>query len=316
MEVRTNHIAVGAFTLLLICSVPVLLFWFSKPAGQDVVEHYVRFKESVAGVSVGSSVLFGGIPVGRVTAVRIDPQDSSLARVDISVDGAVPIYSDSRATLRLEGISGNFLVDISRGGRERSRKLEPGAEIATRYSPFGRLLLALPEMVSKGDQLMERVGAFFNANNRSLADQILANIAKLRIQFTADAPMFNSLGTDTDSAVAQFNQAWAEFQQAGGNIDRLTAVAKAASEELQKLGSALRGPATNFSDFVDENRRPVRDFWNNGFSQWSPMLADIHRVGASLDRLWAEMRRDPARFFFTDRTQEGFEPPVTPNEHH
>jgi phospholipid/cholesterol/gamma-HCH transport system substrate-binding protein len=316
MEVRANHLAVGALTLLLICSVPALLFWFSKPTGQNLVEHYVRFKDSVARVNVGSSVLFGGIPIGHVTAVRIDPHDSSLARVDVSVDGAVPIYSDSKAALRLEGISGNFLIDISRGGRERSHRLEPGAEIAARYSPFRRLFLDFPEMVRKGDLLIERVSAFVNDHNAALANHILANIAKLRIQFANDASAIKSLRADADNAVAQFNQAWVEFQLARGNIDRLTAVAKAMSEEIRKLASALRGPAANFSDFVEENRRPVEDFWNNGFSQWSPMIAEIHRVGKSLDRLWTEMRRDPARFFFTDRTQQGFEPPPSISEHH
>lgn len=316
MEVRANHLAVGALTLLLICSVPALLFWFSKPTENNFVAHYIRFKDPVAGVNVGSSILFGGIPIGHVTAVRIDPDDSSLARVDVSVDGTMPIYSDSKATLRLEGISGRVLVDISRGGRERSHRLEPGTEIASRYSPFRRLLLGLPEMVRKGDLLIERVSAFINDQNASLANHILANVAKLRIQFANDAPVIASLRTDTDNAVVQFNQAWAEFQLARGNVDRLAAAATASSEEFQKLTSALRGPAANFSDFVGENRRPVQDFWSNGFSQLSPMIAEIHRVGTSLDRLWTEMRRDPARFFFTDRTQQGFEPPPSIGEHH
>jgi phospholipid/cholesterol/gamma-HCH transport system substrate-binding protein len=315
MEVRANHLTVGALTLLLICSVPALLFWFSRPTEQNFVEHFIRFRDSVAGINVGSSVLFGGIPIGYVTAVRIDPHDSSLARVDVSVDGAMPIYSDSKATLRLEGISGRVLVDISRGGRERSHRLEPGAEIAARYSPFRRLSLGWPEMVTKSDLLIERVSAFINDNNVSLANHILANIAKLRTQFANDTPVIDNLRTDANDAAVQFNQAWAEFQLASGNIDRLAAAAKESGEDVQKLTSALRGPAANFSDFVEENRQPVQDFWGNGFSQVSPMIAEIHHVGTSLDRLWTEMRRNPARFFFSDQAQQGFEPPPS-SEHH
>ena len=37
------------------------------------MEHYIRFVGSVAGLDVGSSVLLDGIPIGRVTSVRIDP---------------------------------------------------------------------------------------------------------------------------------------------------------------------------------------------------------------------------------------------------
>src|ERR1700687_760328 len=115
MEVRTSHLAVGAFMLLLVCSIPALLIWSSKSTEQNPVEYYIRFVSSVAGLEVGSNVLLGGIPIGRVTAVRVDPQNTSLARVDISVDGAVPIYSDSKATMELQGISSVVLVAISRG---------------------------------------------------------------------------------------------------------------------------------------------------------------------------------------------------------
>src|SRR5882724_7716467 len=130
MEARASHVAVGVLVLLLICSALGLLIWSSKSTKQNLVEHYVRFRDSVAGLNVGNSVLFGGIPMGHVTAVGIDPHNSSLARVDISVDGAAPIYSDSKATMLSRGISGNVVIDISRGGRTRSRRLKPGEEIA------------------------------------------------------------------------------------------------------------------------------------------------------------------------------------------
>ncbi len=316
MQARTSNLVVGTFALLFIFSVPALLMWFSGPSRQNLVEHYVRFSDSVAGLHVGSSVLFGGIRIGRVTAVRIDPHDSSLARVDISVDGAVPLYSDSKATLRLQGISGTIAVDISRGGQMRSRKLGAGDEIAARYSSFRKLLLGLPELTAKGNLLMERVSAFFNAQNASMAGQILANLEKLRVHFAAEAPVVSGLRADADAAMAQFNNAWAEFQQTGGNIDKLVAAAAALSEESRNLASAFGGAATNFSQFVEENSRPVQDFWSNGFSQWSPMLGDLHRLGRNLGRLWAEIKQSPARFFFTSREQQGFEPPPSTSQHH
>jgi phospholipid/cholesterol/gamma-HCH transport system substrate-binding protein len=316
MEVRWSNIAVGALTLLLICSVPALLIWFSKPTGQHLVEHYVRFNGSIASLYAGSSVLFGGIPIGHVTAVRIDPDDSSLARVDILVDSAVSIYADSRATLRPQGISGISIVDISRGGRMRSRRLEPGEEIAARYSPFRRLLLGLPEMAANGEVLLDRVRAFFTAQNASMANQILANIDKLRIQFAAKSPRISSFRAGTNDAIAQLNQAWAEFHQARGNIDRLADAANAINEEIQNLISAFRGTATNLNRFVEEDRRPIQDFWSNGFSQLSPMIGGLHRLGANLYRLWTEVRKDPVRFFLTAREQQGFQPPPSISQHH
>ncbi len=318
MESRASHLTVGAIALLVICSVPALLLWFSNPSGQKLVDHYIRFQDTVAGVNVGSSVLLGGIPIGHVTAVRIDPSDSSLARVDVAIDAAAPIYSDSKATLRLEGISGNFLVDISRGGRMRSEKLGPDTEIAARYSAIHRMLVGFSEMTNKGELLMAQVDAFFNARNVSMADQILANIAKLRLQLAARGPVIDNLRAQGIASIAQFNQTWIEFQQTGTEIERLSSVGAAAKDQLQKLASALRGPLANFGAFIGENQQGVVYFWNNGFSQWAPMLAEIHRVGANASRLLTEIKQDPARFFLSDPEAQGYVPPPPPStsEHH
>lgn len=309
MEPRASHLAVGGLVLLLFCSIPVLLIWSSKSTKENLVEHYVHFRDSVAGLEVGSNVLFGGIPVGHVTAVRIDPQHSSLARVDIAVDGAAPIYSDSKATMKLQGISGKILIDISRGGGTRSRRLEPGEEIAARYSPFGKLMLSLQEIPAKGDLLIERASAFFDARNIALADQILANVDKLRAHFAGESPVLSDLGPGISDAVARFRQAWAEIQQDSGNIDRLKATVAAADQAIQNLTVTFSKTAMKLGGLVEDSRRPIDDFANNGFSQWSPMVSELHRLGRSLERLWAEVRQDPARFFLTDRQEGGFEPP-------
>jgi phospholipid/cholesterol/gamma-HCH transport system substrate-binding protein len=316
MEARTSHLVVGVLALLIISCVPALMFWSANSTKQNLVEHYIRFRNSVAGLNVGSDILFGGIPIGHVTAVRIDPQDSSLARVDVSVDGAVPIYSDSKATMERHAISGDVLIDISRGGGTRGRRLEPGEEIPAGYSQFQQLLLGLQEMPAKVDLLINRASAFFNAPNVAMAEQILANVDKLQIQFAAGTPELNTLRAETINAVVQFSQAWAEFQQAAGNINKLTATAKAAQEEIQNLSSAFSRTATNLKDFAEDNRQPIQDFSNNGFSQLSPMISEIHRLGRNLDRLWTEMRQDPVRFFFTDRQQQGFEPPPSSSQRH
>jgi phospholipid/cholesterol/gamma-HCH transport system substrate-binding protein len=280
MEARVSHLAIGALMLLLVCSISALLVWSSKSTEQNPAEHYIRFAGSVAGLDVGSSVLLGGIPIGRVTSVRTDPQDTSLARVDISVNGAAPIYSGSKATMELQGISGNVLVDISRGGRMHDRRLRPGEEIA------------------------------------AVADHILANIEKLRIQIATETPAFNSIVAESNDAAVQIRRAWEEFQQESRSIDPLKAAAKAAQKETQDLTSNFSGIETNLSQFIEDNRQPIHDFSSSGYSQISPMISELHQLGRNLERLWTEVRQDPARFFLTDREQQGFVPPPSTSRHH
>jgi phospholipid/cholesterol/gamma-HCH transport system substrate-binding protein len=241
--------------------------------------------------------------------VRTDPQKTSLARVDISVNGAVPIYSDSKATMELQGISGIVLVDISHGGEVHERRLKPGEEIGARYSPFGKLLADLPEIEAHSNLLLDSASTFFNAQDAALANHILANIEKLRIQIATETPAFDSIVAEASDAAVQFRRAWEGFQQESRSFHPLVATADATQQEIQNLTSSFSKIEMSLGQLVEDNRRPIHDFSSNGYSQLSPMISELHRLGRNLDRLWSEVKQDPARFFLTDREQQGFQPP-------
>src|SRR5215831_6928971 len=125
METKASHIAVGAFVLILMFGALGFIIWVGHFSTRVLMsDYYIRFSGSVAGLDVNSNVLFGGIPVGHVTAVEVDPQDSSLARVDLRLKADTPIRTDSVTTLAMQGITGGVLVEISRGTK-RADRLKP-----------------------------------------------------------------------------------------------------------------------------------------------------------------------------------------------
>src|SRR5215467_192919 len=114
METRASHIAVGAFVLILLFGGLGFLIWVGHFSERVIETHYfTRFSGSVAGLDVNSNVLFGGIPVGHVTSVEVDPQDSSLARVDMLVKADTPIRTDSVATLAMRATTSGVMSQIS-----------------------------------------------------------------------------------------------------------------------------------------------------------------------------------------------------------
>ena len=94
-----------------------------------------------------------------------------MARVDIAVDAKVPIRVDSEAVLAMQGITGGVLVEISRGTAS-SALLKPGVEIQSGYSPFERLLNGAPELIAKGNDLMDRVEEKYGIKIERLYSQL------------------------------------------------------------------------------------------------------------------------------------------------
>jgi phospholipid/cholesterol/gamma-HCH transport system substrate-binding protein len=316
VEFRASHFAVGMMMLLIACSIPVIVLVASRSGGHARIDHYIRFVGSVAGLQVGSNVLFGGIPVGRVTSVTIDPDNTTLARIDISVDSNVAIYENSKATMAQQGISGSIQVDISRGGATHGRLLKPGEEIAARYSPFSKLVASLPTIEAKGGMLMDRLTSFVSPEDITLSGRILDNVAKLRGRFAADAPAIDGIVAEASNAMGQFARAWSDIQEAGKSLGPLAADAQATEREIGKLGATASTVGADVSGFVEANRRQIEDFASNGLAQMPLMLNELHELGRNLDHLWAQIRQDPARFFLSSPEDEGFTPPAGVNQHH
>jgi phospholipid/cholesterol/gamma-HCH transport system substrate-binding protein len=310
METRASHIAVGAFVLILLFGGLGFLVWvghFSERVAET--HYYTRFSGSVAGLDVNSNVLFGGIPVGHVASVEVDPQDSALARVDLLVKADTPIRTDSVATLAMQGITGGVLVEVSRGTRSAAR-LKGNSEIPSAYSPLERLLSGAPELVTKANALLDRASTFLNPENSAALARILTNLDRLAGQLASSSDRVDGLLTGADSAVTQVTATALEIQKLTadlrGSSGKLVTAADKAVDQIRALAGNFNKTATNLDGVIQENRQPIHDFATTGLYELSSMITEVRLLAQTLNRISLEIERDPARFFFGDR-QKGFE---------
>ncbi|MEQ5871068.1 outer membrane lipid asymmetry maintenance protein MlaD [Sagittula sp. NFXS13] len=70
---------------------------------------------SIEGVSVGTDVRLGGVKVGTVTDIQLNPQTYRADTV-VTVSDAVQIPDDSAIVIASEGLLGGNYVEISPGG--------------------------------------------------------------------------------------------------------------------------------------------------------------------------------------------------------
>lgn len=114
----TRETAVGIFVLIgLLCTA-----WLTVKLGRmellndNGYQLTARFN-SVSGLRVGADVELAGVPVGRVTAISLDPQRAQ-AIVSLRLDKHVQLSRDTIASIKTSGLIGDKYVNLAPGGSE------------------------------------------------------------------------------------------------------------------------------------------------------------------------------------------------------
>ncbi len=114
--------------LVLVAAVAFLVFAYNK-AGQRSFNGYAlsaRFS-AIDGLQLGSDVRIGGVKVGEVTHIGIDPE-SYLAQVQMTVEHELKIPVDSVASVSTDGLLGGKFLGLLPGSSDTM--LKPGARIS------------------------------------------------------------------------------------------------------------------------------------------------------------------------------------------
>jgi phospholipid/cholesterol/gamma-HCH transport system substrate-binding protein len=107
--------------LFVILGLAAFAFLAVKLGGIAEVDsnHYVisaRFQSS-SGLKEGADVEIAGVAVGKVRAIRLDPEEFESV-VELSIPTNVRIQEDAIASVRSTGIIGGKFIKISPGGSE------------------------------------------------------------------------------------------------------------------------------------------------------------------------------------------------------
>lgn len=104
---------------------------------------------SIDGVEVGTDVRLAGVPVGRITDIRLNPQ-TYYAEATISVPNDIALPVDSAALIQSDGLLGGGYVELQPGGSDEM--LPPGGEIEDVQGAVSLLSLMMKFVDSSASQ--------------------------------------------------------------------------------------------------------------------------------------------------------------------
>lgn len=340
METKASHVTVGAFVIALIAGFFVFVLWLSKiDVDSNVTTYRIYFTSSVTGLQQGGPVRFRGIPVGRVTDIRIDPANVERVQVTVEIPEDVPIKADAVASLQIQGITGASFVQIG-GNTQESPRLRPAegqryAVIPSQQSMIDQVFESAPELLDRFLVLADRATQILGPENQESFSRILSDISTVTGTIAERSDDIDGILGDARGTMADLRQAAGDLSalsqnlqvsvrelsdEAGATFATIRGTSIGVDEQVQGIGGKLQASlaqlnaaATNFSqvaermdNLVGDNEQAVSDFANQGLYEFTLFLSEARGLVSTLNRLTTRVERNPAGFLFGD-TQRGVE---------
>jgi phospholipid/cholesterol/gamma-HCH transport system substrate-binding protein len=154
METDRHYFIEGLFIIGLLIAAAFFFVWLSSSGHRDDILYRIHFNESVSGLSLGDPVKFHGVDVGTVKFLTLDPADARRVQVDVSLRNEAPVKTDTKASLKLKGITGVVFIELSGGApnAQRLAAMTPQGqvpEIPSEKSSLTSFLDQLPKVIEK-----------------------------------------------------------------------------------------------------------------------------------------------------------------------
>jgi phospholipid/cholesterol/gamma-HCH transport system substrate-binding protein len=204
MEIRARYTLIGTFTLAVIAGAFLFVYWLNGSGALRYGSRYqIRFENTVSGLLTGSAVLFNGVRVGEVTALKLSPEQPRQILAIVAVDSTVPVRDDTKASIEFQGLMGSPAVSLTGGTSQSSPSPGPGGLPTLVADPgagqnmtaavrevLGHVDSVLTENAAPLRSLITNLAAFADAlgRNSTHVDGIIAGLERLTGGGTKSAP--------------------------------------------------------------------------------------------------------------------------------
>jgi len=234
----TTQAKVGAFVLGCFSILAFTLIYLINAQFSGHTVPYRTYLRYAGGLEPGAQVLFGGINVGQIRAVRPWSSDPTKIEILLDVKQNTPLNEKSVAKLGLISVMSGAALSITTGGND-ARRLSPGSAIPSQEVP------SLDEITSK------MAGVADNANGL---------ITEVRGELQGISGDARTLLANLNAVTGQPNQQ--KIRALLDNVDAMLATERPKidrlSDQLNALSQHADETIQNVNGTVGDVREPVR----------------------------------------------------------
>ena len=241
---------VGAFVVasaLILCAT-IYSVSVARFSGAHV--QYRTYLRNAAGMEPGTAVLFGGITVGKVTAVQPDKLDPTRIEISIDVKQSTPLNASSVAEVGTVSLMSSPVLSISTGSNDAVR-LQPGSIIPSHETlSLDELQNELGTLAATAQKTLVSVGGNLD-NVTGDTRSLLGNLNAL----TGDANRDHvaHVLASTDSMVTQLSP---QLQKISDQTVQLTERANRLAAKMDPTVDNVNATVTNANETITSIRQP------------------------------------------------------------
>ena len=290
MEIKANHVLIGAFTLATVLAAFVFLTWLGQFRFDRRFDEYaIIFEGGVSGLAVASEVRYSGIKVGEVADVKLDQNDPRRVQVLVRLNAGTPVKEDTVASIESGILTGVGTVQLSGGSPEAKPLTSADDElpvIPARLTGIQELAETAPNLVASAASLLARGNALLSDKNRAAVAEALENARKFSQRL--------------DAVMEKIEAASTRLYSITRNVDVIVADASKefgpALESLKAAGSGIAEVAADLDRMLVEVRPAFRDFSRGGLSSLTAFIQEARELTATLERVFSKIESDPGGF--------------------
>jgi phospholipid/cholesterol/gamma-HCH transport system substrate-binding protein len=243
---------VGTFVIVCLILFSVTVYFVGNEQWGRHTTPYKTYLRYAGGVAQGSEVLFGGITVGRVTAVRAWNQDPTRIEVVLEVKEGTPLNEKSVARLGSVSLMSAPVISITTGAQDAAR-LKAGQVIPSQESvSIEEMARKLSGIADSAEELITQVQGELKGISGK-ADTLLANLNDVtgpgnRRQI---ADILQRIDTLTATQSPKIDQI----------TDQVLLASRDADDAIKKVGPLLDhtdATVMNVNATIDQLRDPIK----------------------------------------------------------
>ena len=310
MEPKVNYILVGAFVAILGAAALFGVLWMGKADYRGIYDRYeAYFRESVAGLSVDSTVKYRGVDVGRVKDIALSPDNPEEVKLTLDIARGTPIKTDTVAVLQTQGLTGLATINLTGG----SRDAEPLVALEGQYYPviktgpspsffrsdeaISRLLSdqSLPHLLANLDALAKGASDTLDEENRAALKRTIRDLSEV-----------------VHSVAAHKTQIEQSLNGAARSADNLAKLTAALNEEVPVLLARINKSATALNTMtedlaqtskavrsvVNDNRPALEQFSRHTLPEAGALVVELRQLAGALGRVASDLEREPSSLVF------------------